>query len=221
VFAAPLAADAATTFNRTPEMLRFFADTFGPYPFDIYGALVVNERTQFALETQTLPVFDVTHVNGTAKGDNVVAHELVHQWFGDSLTPATWKDIWLSEGFATYGEWLWREHTDGFPVATSAQRTHDSFPPENDVLPGDPGAEHLFDVAAVYQRGALTLQALRLTVGDDAFFTILRTYASRFAGKNVMTNDLINVASEIAQRGLHDVFDVWLYRAALPELPAS
>jgi aminopeptidase N len=80
--------------------------------------------------------------------------------------------------------------------------------------------EHLFDVGAVYDRGALTLQALRLTVGDDLFFTTLRTYASRFAGKNVTTNDFIAVANEVAGRDLRGLFDAWLYREALPALPS-
>ena len=221
VFASPLAIPAKEDFARTPDMLQLFAQDFGPYPFDVYGALVVNDRTQLALETQTLSIFDATSVNGRSNDDVVAAHELAHQWFGDSVSLAGWKDIWLNEGFATYAEWVWREHTDGVPVATSAQRTHDSLPRQSDVLPGDPGVEHLFDVAAVYQRPAVMLQALRVTVGDDAFFTILRTYASRFAGKNATTADFIAVANEVSHRDLQDLFDAWLYRAPLPDLPAS
>lgn len=220
-FASPLAVPAREDFSRTPEMLQLFADDFGPYPFDVYGALVVNDRTQLALETQTLSIFDSSYVNGRANDDVIAAHELAHQWFGDSVSIATWKDIWLNEGFATYAEWLWHEHTDGVPVATSAQRTHDSLPPQSDVLPGDPGVEHLFDASAVYQRPAVMLQALRQTVGDDAFFTILRTWAARFAGKSATTNDFIALTNEIAKRDLHDLFDAWLYRAPLPALPAS
>src|SRR5207302_6763125 len=202
-FASELAADATVEFSRTPEMLQLFADDFGPYPFDVYGALVVNDRTQLALETQTLSIFDSSLVNGRSDDDVVAAHELAHQWFGDSVTISSWKDIWLNEGFATYAEWLWHEHTDGVPVAVSAQRTHDSLP-DSDVLPGDPGVEHLFDIAAVYQRPACLLQALRVTVGDDAFFSILRTYASRFAGKNVTTADFIAIANEISHRDVRD-----------------
>ena len=217
-FASPLADDATIDFSRTPEMLQLFAADFGPYPFDVYGAVVVNDRTQFALETQTISIFDGSFVDGSVNGDDVVAHELAHQWFGDSVTPSSWKDIWLTEGFATYAEWLWREHVDGVPVATTAQAVHDQL--SSKTLPGDPGVDHLFDVGAVYQRGALTLQALRLTIGDDAFFSTLRTYASRFAGKNVTTNDFITVANEVAGRDLHDLFDLWLYREALPALPS-
>jgi aminopeptidase N len=219
VFASQLETDPTAHFSRTPEMLQVFAGDFGPFPFDIYGALVVNDRTQFALETQTLSLFDPSYVDGPTAGDEAVAHELAHQWFGDSVTPSSWKDIWLNEGFATYAEWLWHEHTDGVPVALTAQRTHDSLQPSG-VLTGDPGVGHLFDVGAVYQRGALTLEALRLTVGDDAFFTTLRTYAARFAGKSVATADFIAVANEVAHRDLHDFFDQWLYRAPLPGLPS-
>jgi aminopeptidase N len=217
-FATPLADDATIDFSRTPEMLQLFATAFGPYPFDVYGAVVVNDRSQFALETQTLSIFDSSFVDGSVNGDDVVAHELAHQWFGDNVTPSTWKDIWLNEGFATYGEWMWREHVSGTSVAAIATSVHDQL--NSSTLPGDPGVDHLFDVQAVYQRGALTLQALRATVGDDAFFTILRTYASRFAGKNVTTSDFIAVANEVAGRDLHDLFDAWLYREALPALPS-
>jgi aminopeptidase N len=106
-------------------------------------------------------------------------------------------------------------------VQSSAQRVHDALPASSDVLPGDPGVEHLFDVGAVYLRPAVMLQALRMSVGDDAFFTILRTYASRFAGKNATTEDFIGVVNEVAQRDLHGLFDAWLYRAPLPALAAS
>ncbi|MEY2432541.1 MAG: hypothetical protein QOC92_2266, partial [Acidimicrobiaceae bacterium] len=221
VFASQLADQATVDFSRTPEMLQLFATDFGPYPFDVYGALVVNELNGYALETQTLSLFDAGSVNGSVADDTVVAHELAHQWFGDSVTPASWKDIWLAEGFASYGEWLWREHADGTPVAISAQQTHDQLRQRpNSTLPGDPGVEHLFDVGAVYQRAALAVQALRLTVGDDAFFTILRTYISRFAGRNATTADFIAIANEIAGRDLQDLFDAWLYREALPDLPS-
>jgi aminopeptidase N len=218
VFASQVAGDATIDFSRTAEMLQLFATDFGPFPFDVYGALVVDEASQFALETQTLSIFDSSFVDGSVNGDHVMAHELAHQWFGDSVTPASWKDIWLNEGFATYAEWLWQEHVGGVAVADMANRVHGQV--TSSTLPGDPGVEHLFDVDAVYQRGALTLQALRLTVGDEAFFTILRTYASRFAGRNVATPDFVAVAGEVAKRDLHDLFDAWLYREALPALPS-
>jgi aminopeptidase N len=217
-FASQLADAATVDFSRTAEMLELFAADFGPYPFDVYGALVVEERGQFALETQTLSIFDSSFVDGSTNGDHIAAHELAHQWFGDSVTPATWKDIWLNEGFATYAEWLWQEHAGEITVVDMANRVHDRL--TSATLTGDPGVQHLFDGEAVYQRGGLTLQALRLTVGDDAFFTILRTYVARFAGRNVATSDFIAVANEIAKQDLQGLFDLWLYRVPLPALPS-
>jgi aminopeptidase N len=180
--------------------------------------LVINDQHGGALETQTLSIFDRGFIDGSIEGDGVAAHELAHQWFGDSVTPASWKDVWLNEGFATYAEWMWHEHVDGTSVADTAKAIHTDL--VTSVLTGDPGIDHLFDVGAVYQRGALTLQALRLTIGDEAFFTTLRTYASRFAGKSVTTGDFISVAEEVSHRDLSDLFEAWLYRAELPALPS-
>ncbi len=219
-FAADVADEARPHFSRTADMLQFFGDAFGPYPFDVYGVLVVNERTQFQLETQTLSLFDSSYVDSDPGDDTTVAHELAHQWFGDDITPASWKDIWLSEGFATYAEWLWLEHTGGSTAHDTAQRVRDRLGSQTPQT-GDPGVDHMFDVPAVYARGALTLEAVRRTIGDDAFFTALRTYASRFAGKNVTTNDFIDVVDGASGRDLHDLFDQWLYRAEVPALPAS
>src|SRR5262245_23063408 len=106
-----VASDVAA-FSSTPDMIYFFESLFGPFPFDIYGALVVDERTGDALETQTLSTFGDDVVSGDDP-DVVVSHELAHQWFGDSVSLATWKDIWLNEGVATYSEWLWPEHAGG------------------------------------------------------------------------------------------------------------
>jgi aminopeptidase N len=152
----------------------------------------------------------------------IVAHELAHQWFGDSVSVATWKDVWLAEGFATYAEWLWTEHIGGAPAAQTARATLDRLRQSSEPLPpaGDPGAQALFG-PSVYVRGALTLQALRLTVGDTAFFDILRTYASKFAGANATTADFIAVAAQISGRNdLQPLFDAWLYQTPLPDLPS-
>jgi len=220
VFESSLANDAKVDFSRTPDMLQLFATDFGPYPFDIYGALVVNDKTNYELETQTLSLFDSRFASGSTSGDELAAHELAHQWFGDSISLSTWKDIWLNEGFATYAQWLWNEHVGRLSVETAAKQAYDGLASPSEQLTGDPGVEHLFDNFVIYQRGAVTLQALRLTVGDDAFFNILRTYVARFTGKNATTADFIAVANEVAGRDLSSLFDAWLYKAELPALPS-
>ncbi|HEX2400782.1 MAG TPA: M1 family metallopeptidase, partial [Mycobacterium sp.] len=188
-----LAFDPAHTdravFDRLPEMMEFMTDRFGPYPFGSVGAIVDNAPDiGYALETQTKPLFSIL------PRESVIAHELTHQWFGDSVTPADWADIWLNEGFATFGDFLWREHTGGPTLAQSFQQFMAvpaaapfwSQPPAN---PGSPA--RMFDNFAVYLRGAATLQALRAKVGDDVFFGILRDWAAEHRWGNVTTADFI------------------------------
>ena len=106
----------------------------------------------------------------------MVAHELTHQWYGDSLALAAWKHIWLNEGFATYAEWLWTEHEGQATVQESFDDLYNGIPEDDpfwSVVIGNPTPEFLFDFA-IYGRGAMTLQQLRLAVGDDDFFEILR-----------------------------------------------
>jgi aminopeptidase N len=210
---------AQTAVGLQGEMLAVFTELFGPYPFEVYGALVVDDNFGGALEAQTLSVFS-SNLFGGSFGEIVVAHELAHQWFGDSLTPSTWQDIWLNEGFATYAEWLWRESSDAtFDIDAHATNRAKSgraiWSP-----PGDPGAEGLFD-STVYQRGGLTLHALRRTVGDEAFFDTLRTYTQLHAYGNVSTADFVAVAEEVSGMSLGGLFDSWLYTGETPELPGD
>lgn len=215
--------------DRTGAMIRFFSDVFGPYPFDSTGAIVIDGPFPFlALETQPRPVYEAQTI--AARGDWIVAHELAHQWFGNLLTPASWRDIWLNEGFATYAEWLWQDHKlgrslpDG-PDGHVADRDSGLFDGFWDVVwrpdlgpPGDPDPANPFALT-VYWRGAMALHALREEIGDEAFFRVLREYVARHAGGNVTTADFVAVAEEIAERDLDALFDAWLYAERTPPPP--
>jgi aminopeptidase N len=149
----------------------------------------------------------------------IVVHELAHQWFGDHVSPARWQDIWLNEGFASYAEWLWIEETQGQAALAVGLTNERSFFASRDLpAPGLPPSDDLFN-ASVYRIGAMTLHALRLTIGDDAFFDTLRTYVARFGGGNASTDDFVAVAEEISGRQLDALFDAWLYGDTVPEFP--
>jgi aminopeptidase N len=214
-FADSLATAATAAFADQAAMLGFFAERFGPYPFDAYGALVIEPPLGLALECQTLSIFGGDVASGAA--EPVIAHELSHQWFGDSVTPAAWGDIWLNEGFATYSTWLWIEHDGGPPLADLARESHARG--TSGVRPGDPGPSAMFD-GAVYERGALTLFAVRRAIGDGPFDELLRRWAAEHAYANATTADLVALAEEVSGRQLDDLFEAWLHGDTLPALPA-
>jgi aminopeptidase N len=200
-----------------PEALDFFSSIFGPYPFDACGVVVHELELPFSLENQTLIVMGYTFAY-----DIVVVHELAHQWFGDSVSVDSWKDIWLNEGFASYAETLWWEHTGGAGALredlTNRYEYVRSIPASRTDPIGDPGPDHLFD-PEVYDRGALTLHALRLKVGAPAFFRILQEFYSRYRNGNAATADFIALAEEVSGKDLEGFFQVWLFETALPDIP--
>ncbi|MGW2200548.1 M1 family metallopeptidase [Streptomyces sp. NPDC001774] len=207
-----VAAKSAPLLDRIPEIVAWQEENFGPYPFSATGAIV--ERTGdagYALETQTRPVFPQD-----AFTPEILAHELAHQWYGNSVTPATWQDIWLSEGFAVYAEWLYAEDFEDTP----AQRSFDAavavdanwaFPPAE-----PPAAENLFD-PPVYQRGAMVVHKIRQAVGDEKFFEILAGWPAAHRHGTASTADFTAYVEDVAGRDLDDeVWDVWLYGKGRP-----
>lgn len=205
-------------FAFTDEMIDVFSELFGPYPFEEYGVMVIDGNFNFALETQGRSIFSANLVDGDGSIERIVAHEVAHQWFGNHVSPATWQDIWLNEGFATYAEDLWIEFGRNGDQTTLEDRLVERALVAAEPAPGDPGPSGLFD-ASVYRRGGLTLHALRLEVGDDAFFTILRTWLNRYGGGSASTADFVALAEEIHNADLSEFFDAWLSDRPIPSLP--
>ncbi|MET8679228.1 M1 family metallopeptidase [Streptomyces sp. NPDC004647] len=209
------AADSAKPLDRIEEILKWETTLFGPYPFSSAGAIVDHEPkgVDYALEVQTKPVYPEAPDHAT------VLHELAHQWFGNSVTPETWQDMWLNEGFATYAEWLWQEQHGGKP----AQETFDELyaKDEDDALwefpPGDPGSAENISGDPVYERGAMVLQQLRLAVGDRTFFEILKEWPAEYRHGNADADDFIAFCEKKADEDLGELFDTWLYKDGRPD----
>jgi aminopeptidase N len=218
----PFAGEVAeASLERQPEIIDFLSGFFGPYPFRSAGGIVDDfEELQFALETQTRPIYSREFFTDSISGDLVVVHELAHQWTGDLLRLHEWQHIWLNEGFATYAEWLWLEREGLQTLQETFDNVAVNAPPEFwETTIGDPGADvgALFDIS-VYFRGAATLQALRDTVGDEAFLDIVEEWVSSQAGGTVTTDEFIELAEKESGMQLDDLFETWLFT---PEKPAG
>jgi hypothetical protein len=209
---------AEDALNQQSDIISFLGESFGSYPFDIAGGIVDPEVLGFALETQTRPVYSADFFTDSFSATSVVVHELAHQWYGDSLTLKRWKHIWLNEGFATYAEWLWSEELGMETPQEIFDDVYSNIPRQDPfwrVTIGDPGPAQLFDFA-VYYRGAMTLHALRNAVGDEDFFDILESWATRRAGKLVTTPQFIRFAERLSGEQLDDLFETWLFTARKP-----
>jgi aminopeptidase N len=218
------AEDSRAVLDRIPEVLAWAEGIFGPYPFSSTGAIVDRPQdVAYALETQSRPVFP------GAPGLPLLVHELAHQWYGDSVTPRSWRDMWLNEGFATYAEWLWEEDHGG----DTAQETFDAlyegdhFPEADDneavwdFPPAKPPSAARISDSPVYERGAMVLHKIREAVGDDAFFELIRGWATAHRHGNADTADFTAYVEKLAEKAAPDadlrpVWKEWLYGEGRP-----
>jgi aminopeptidase N len=208
-----LAPKAKNPLAKTPAIVDFFASVYGRYPYGSVGGVVDDAPSVgYSLESQTKPQY------AYAPDELTVAHELAHQWYGDDVTLARWRDIWLNEGFAEFSMWLWSEHTG----RRSAQQWFQHWyakPAKSWVWsppPGNPGDPADLFAGSVYERGAMTLQALRVKLGDPTFFRVMRRWLVVHRYGNATVPQFIALAERVSGRDLGHFFDVWLYRQGKP-----
>ncbi|MFE9326026.1 M1 family metallopeptidase [Nocardia sp. NPDC052278] len=208
-------------FERQPQMMELFTEKFGPYPFEGYTVVITDDDLEIPIEAQGISVFGANHCDGRRGAERLVAHELAHQWFGNSLTIWQWRDIWLHEGFACYAEWIWSEAAGG-PTADQLARAarHNLSREPQDIIIGDPGPRRMFD-DRVYKRGALTLHTLRLELGELAFWDLLREWTIRYRHGSVTTEEFTDLAGHYTLVPLRPLWDAWLLGEPLPQLPPS
>src|SRR4051794_18073857 len=237
VTAKPITDQVTPLLDVTPSQIDWMQERVGRYPFDVYGSLVVEADLGFALETQTLELIDTTWFDDYPQGvwEPTLLHEMSHMWFGDSVAPQTWSDLWLNEGHASWYEFLYAEEkgeladdTEGYPddqgyatfdelmkavYAHGDQWRHDSGPV---ALPSGP--DTLFDFQR-YHGGALVLYALRQVVGAATFQRIERAWLSTYEGRSASTDDFIALASRVAGRDLTGFLRAWVYGTTTPPMP--
>jgi len=211
-----LETNARIDFNVTVPMLTFLSSTLGEYPFvaEKYGHALFPFNG--GMEHQTVTSYGGALIRGTHQYDYIVVHELAHQWFGDAVGPAEWPEVWLNEGFATYGEVLWQEHLGGAVAMRNYVASLDSRPFTCPVYDPLPECSDLFD-HTVYDKGAWVLHMLRHVVGDSAFFTGLRNYYALYKMGNATTS-LFRAQMEAASGlDLTSFFTRWVTQMGEPQ----
>jgi aminopeptidase N len=209
---APDQQSAQSVAARTPEVLDYLATKFGPYPFESAGGIYSGVDLGFALETATRPVYPADPEL------DLIVHELAHQWYGDTVTIATWSDICLNECLASYAPWLYAQDVQGADLDAfwRQQMTAVQDDPTFWSVPlVDMGAGNEF--TSVYERGPLALHALRREIGEDPFARLLTEWVTRYAGKTATFDDFAAMITEVAGRDMAAFVDAWFRRPVVPD----
>ena len=207
--------------RRTPGVVHWLATQFGPYPFDSTGGVMTSIATGFALENQSRPTYPYLGTGHEAR--SVVVHELAHQWFGDQVSVERWRDIWLNEGFATWAEWRYDETHGGAKGWQRLLREYAAHPANRAfwrLRIANPGPSRMFN-QPVYDRGAMTLQALRHRIGTTAFLTVLRRWVEQNAYAGATTAEFEALAETVSGQDLDGFFDRWLRTGSKPARTAA
>ncbi|MDN5599188.1 MAG: M1 family metallopeptidase [Brachybacterium sp.] len=214
------AEDLESSFGAQTAMLTFFAGLFGDYPFASYTAVITEDELEIPLESQGLSTFGSNFVDTDWESMRLIAHELSHQWFGNSVTLQRWQDIWLHEGFACYCEWLWAEESGISTVQAEVEKHHELLAglPQDDLQLADPGPELMFD-DRVYKRGALAVHALRLHCGDERFFALVSGWLTQHRAGNVSTEMFLEHVGREAGEEAVALLSPWLFETELPSCP--
>lgn len=215
--------NAVTDFSTLPAILLFFETQFGTYPFEKYGNAVVSMSTYGAMEHQTMTTLGQQYITGNHTGELTIAHELAHQWYGDCLTPLTFKDVWLSEGFATYSELLWTHKKSGWQAACNYANSsfHQSYISwETSVGPQviyNPAYFDYFNPQS-YEKSASVLHMLRLKIGNANFFQLLQNWFTTYHNGNIVTAEFQAMAEQISGMNLDQFFSQWIYQSGIPSV---
>jgi aminopeptidase N len=198
------------------SMLQSHIKHFGPYPFSREKYGIAEFTVASFREHQTLPSLGAKLITGDSSRDFVLAHDLAHQWFGNSISVKNWSHIWLNEGFATYAYALWQEDVGGTLAYQNAMKGMIRDFPGPIFIRDATDTKQLFS-ATTFRKGAWVLHMLRHVLGDDAFFKSLKTYVSRFSYSNADTEDFRSVCEEVSGKKLDWFFSEWIYGEGQPK----
>jgi aminopeptidase N len=222
-------------YSRTPEMMELFSKKFGvPYPWEKYDQAMVDEFVAGGMENSSATTNTSASLTNAklvpeyiSDQDDLISHELTHQWFGDLVTCKAWSDIWLNEGFATFGETMWTEAhygkdladynrwkaaRDWFRKTSLFQKSivrHD-FLEDSDEFDGN-----------AYEKAGWVIDMLRYQLGEDAFYAGLKHYLEANRGKNVLTSDFAKAIEEATHTNIDQFLGQWIYGAGAPKFDLS